>query len=82
VRKYTKAEYEAIFLDTTILVHSHNLSSPHYEKASAIRNKVCHGEISASISPQILMEFFAVITNPKRVTSPLSPELAIAEVKK
>jgi len=61
-----------ILLDTNILVHSHNKASPYQKRASDVIKKVMQGELEAYISPQILYEFFAVVTNPKRVEHPLS----------
>lgn len=58
-------------LDTNILVHSHNRASPYQKKAAGIIKKAIRGELEAYITPQILYEFFAVITNPKRVGKPL-----------
>lgn len=60
-----------ILLDTTILVHAYNKSSPHQTRASKILENAIKGEIDACISSQVLYEFFAVMTNPKRVEKPL-----------
>jgi len=62
-----------ILLDTNILVHSHNRASPYNERASDIIRKALCREIEAYITPQILYEFFAVVTNPRRVEHPLPP---------
>lgn len=61
-----------ILLDTNILVHSHNKASPYQKRAGNVIKKAMQGEIDAYIAPQILYEFFAVVTNPKRVEHPLS----------
>lgn len=61
-----------ILLDTNILVHSHNKASPHHRKAADVIRRAVRGEFEAFISPQILYEFFAVVTNPRRVEYPLS----------
>jgi predicted nucleic acid-binding protein len=50
-------------LDTNILVHAYNKSSPHQKKASEIIRKAMQGEIEACLSPQVLYEFFAVVTS-------------------
>ena len=34
------------------------------------------------VCPQVLFEFFAVVTNPGRVTRPMEPSEAVIEVKK
>jgi len=61
-----------ILLDTNILVHSHNKVSPHQERAGDVIRKAMLGEMDACISPQILYEFFSMVTNPTRVEHPLS----------
>lgn len=35
------------------------------------------GEIEAVITPQILYEFYSVVTNPRRIEPPLSLEIAV-----
>ena len=59
-------------LDTNILVHAYNKSSPHQEQASKILKKAMQGEIQACLTPQVLYEFFAVVTSAKRVEHPIS----------
>jgi hypothetical protein len=41
-------------------------------KASKILKKAMQGEIQVCLSPQVLYEFFAVVTSAKRVEHPLS----------
>jgi len=60
-----------ILLDTNILVHAYNRASQLHGKAADIIRKALRREIKACITPQILYEFFAVVTNPKRVEYPL-----------
>ena len=62
-----------ILLDTNILVHAYNKSSPHQDQARKIIKKALKGETEASLSPQVLYEFFAVVTSAKRVERPISP---------
>jgi uncharacterized protein len=65
-----------ILLDTNILVYAYNQASPHQKVASSIIEKAMEGEIHACIAQQVLFEFFAVITNAKRVEFPLPPDKA------
>ncbi len=60
-----------ILLDTNILVHAYNDASPYQKKASKIMQKAVTGEIKACLTSQVLYEFFAVITNSKRVEHPI-----------
>ncbi|MHA1495676.1 MAG: type II toxin-antitoxin system VapC family toxin [Candidatus Thorarchaeota archaeon] len=59
-------------LDTNILVHAHNQSSPQQKKASEILRDAIHSRLDAYIIPQILYEFFSVVTNSRRVDKPLA----------
>jgi predicted nucleic acid-binding protein len=65
-----------ILLDTNILVHAYNKSSSYQSKASKIVKKALQGEIDAYVSSQVLYEFFAIVTNPKRVEYPMSSDEA------
>jgi predicted nucleic acid-binding protein len=66
-----------ILLDTNILVHAYNKSSPNQKEAADIVRKAMQGKLEACLTPQILYELFAVITNPKRVEKPLSNKEAV-----
>jgi predicted nucleic acid-binding protein len=61
-----------ILLDTNILVHAYNKSSPHQQEAAKIIKRAMQKETNACIAPQVLYEFFAVVTNEKRVEKPMS----------
>ncbi len=66
-----------ILLDTNILVHSYNRASPYQKRASDVVRKAVRGEVEVCVAPQILYEFFAVVTNRKRVEHPLSVDEAV-----
>ena len=65
-----------ILLDTNILVHAYNKSSPNQKQASTIIKSAIQGKIEAYLTSQVLYELFAVVTNPKRVEKPLSTKEA------
>ncbi|MBD3405218.1 MAG: PIN domain-containing protein [Candidatus Lokiarchaeota archaeon] len=67
-----------ILIDTNILVHAHNASSPHQEKASHLIIQAMESKTQPILLPQNLYEFFAVVTNPRRIENPLSVEEAIS----
>jgi predicted nucleic acid-binding protein len=54
-----------ILLDTNIIVHAYNKSSPHQQEAANIIKKALQGKTEACLTPQVLYELFAVITNQK-----------------
>lgn len=65
-----------ILLDTNILVHAFNRASKHQKKAAEVIRRALRDEFEGFIAPQVLYEFYAVITNPKRVEYPLSVDEA------
>jgi len=68
-------------LDTNILIYALDEESIFYEKAKEIRDKAEMGEIEACVCPQVLYEFFAVVTDAQRTRKPLIPKLAIKEIE-
>jgi predicted nucleic acid-binding protein len=74
--------YSPVLLDTNVLVYYHQDLSPFHARSKAILEIGLRREAPLCICPQILMEFYATITNPRRVTDPVSPEQALAEVEK
>lgn len=65
-----------ILVDTNILVYAHNSDSELNEVAKRLMIDAIDGRFEACITPQNLLEFFSVITNPKRVEKPLDSEIA------
>lgn len=63
-------------LDTNILVYANNLDAPFHEPCKALVESALAGEFPAYIALQNLMELYAVITDKRRVTRPLSPAKA------
>ena len=70
-----------MLLDTNILVYARNSGSPFFKKAKEVVDKAIKGELEACISLQNLIEFYAVVTNPKRVQNPLTPQEAKKDVE-
>jgi predicted nucleic acid-binding protein len=73
---------ELALLDTNILVYASDETSEFHASSKLLRDQGVRGDIPVAVSPQILFEFFAVITNPRRVTQPRSPEEAREEMEK
>jgi predicted nucleic acid-binding protein len=73
---------DPILLDTNILVYAADASSPFHNPSRDLRDRGIEGEVSICVTPQVLSEFFAVVTNPRRVQSSRSPDGAMAEVEK
>lgn len=69
-------------VDTNILVYAADSTAQFHEPCRQLRERGIRGEISLAVSPQVLTEFFAVVTNPRRVANPRSPEEARSEVER
>lgn len=72
----------AVLLDTNILVYAYNADSEYYSACRPLLNRAINGDIDACFAPQILFEFFAVVTNPARVSNPIAPAEALDEIEK
>ncbi|MGA1874777.1 MAG: type II toxin-antitoxin system VapC family toxin [bacterium] len=69
-------------LDTNILVYAADKSSPFYKASLLLREKGLRGELSFCICPQTLTEFFAIVTDFKRVSKPRTQREALSEIEK
>ncbi|MFO0850351.1 MAG: PIN domain-containing protein [Gemmataceae bacterium] len=67
-------------VDTTVLVYAHFPDSPHYAASVALLEQARVPTAGLCLFPQMLTEFFAVATNPKRVTVPMSAVTAVAAI--
>lgn len=74
--------YESGLVDSNVLVYAALKDSEHFRAASALRDQALSGTLQLFITPQILAEFFAVITDPRRVSEPRSIEDALQEIEK
>ena len=68
---------EIAFIDTNILVYALDTESPFHLKAIDFVNGTAGGQLKMGISPQVVGELYATITNPKKASRPLSPDEAI-----
>jgi predicted nucleic acid-binding protein len=69
-------------LDTNVLVYAADKNSPFFESSRKLIESGFAGKIDLCISPQTISEFFAVITDSKRVDNPRTQEEALTEIKK
>lgn len=67
-------------LDTNVLVYAADQLSPFHDVCRKLREDGRTGKRNLCITPQVLFEFYAVVTDPKRVRDPLDPSEAIAEI--
>lgn len=73
---------KASLVDTNVLVYAADETSQFHQISRSLRDKALRGDIRLCIFPQILYEFFAIITDPRRVTNPRSRDEAILEIGK
>ncbi len=70
-----------ILIDSNIWVYGVKEDSPFYKQARSIIDRANKGEIRTCISPQILGEFYTVVTNPQKTSPPLTPDEAVEIIK-
>ncbi len=64
---------EIVFLDTNVLVYARFDDSPGHAQTVAFLQRLAEAGAEACISSQVLAEFYAVVTSPRRVRRPLAP---------
>jgi predicted nucleic acid-binding protein len=68
-----------ILLDTNVLVHATGARSLQHASAKELRDQAAGGQFDACIAAQILTEFYAVVTDPRRFQPALAPSQAPKE---
>jgi len=71
-----------ILLDTNVLVYGQQKKSEFYKRSRKILEQGFKGKLSVCVCPQVLMEFHSTVTNPKRVTGPVSTAESLEQIKK
>jgi predicted nucleic acid-binding protein len=69
-------------LDTNVLLYSFDTTSKHYEACRSLREKGIRDSAGFCLAPQVLFEFYAVVTNPARVVKPRTSNEALQEIEK
>jgi uncharacterized protein len=67
-------------LDTNVLIDALYKDSDHHPAARALLDQAKQEDAGFCITPQVLAEFYAVVTHPKRVTHLKSPEEALSAI--
>jgi predicted nucleic acid-binding protein len=73
---------KASLLDTNVLVYAADVNSPFFERSRSLLERALAGESDLCVSLQNLSEFFAIVTDRKRVDNPRTQEEALEELKK
>lgn len=66
--------------DANILVYSLDADSPQHTPSRAAIEAAASGRLPGVLVPQVLLEFFSVVTNPRRMQHPMPTADAWAEV--
>jgi hypothetical protein len=72
---------DTALLDANILVYIVDQGSPHHAASFALRERGVRGQTKVCVTPQVLCEFFATVTNPKRTARPLTQKEALIEME-
>ncbi len=73
---------ETSLLDTNVLVYAADKNSTFYQASADLRENGVRGDVSLCVCPQVLNEFYATITDPRRVSNPRTQEEALSEMEK
>ena len=65
---------EHCLLDTNVLVYAADQSSPFHQASKTLREKGLRNELPLCVCPQVLNEFFAVVTNPEELATRGNPK--------
>jgi uncharacterized protein len=72
---------DRVAVDANILVYALYRDTPQHAVSRAWLERAARGEVKICLTSQVLAEFFAIVTNPKRVSDPRTPEDAIAAIE-
>lgn len=65
-----------ILLDANVLVYAINANAPQHPASRRALDAAIAGSIPLVLVLQVLLEFYAVVTHPRRVSHPLPPDVA------
>lgn len=70
-----------ILFDTNVLVHAINADAPQHRTCRDLVEAVQARRVDGVLVPQVLLEFYAIVTDPRRVARPLDPTNAWTQVE-
>jgi toxin-antitoxin system PIN domain toxin len=65
-------------VDANVLVYATNADAANHDASRALLNNPRDPSVTLYVTSQILCEFYSIITNPRRVTTPSSPTEAVS----
>jgi hypothetical protein len=72
---------DRVAVDANILVYAVYRDTPQHAASRAWLERAARGEVEICVTSQVLAEFFAIVTNPKRVSDPRTPHDAVAAIE-
>lgn len=72
---------EPALVDTNVLVYSLYTDAPQHAASRALVEQANDNDAAFLVTSQTMAEFFAIVTNPRRVTNPKTPDEAVNAVK-
>lgn len=70
-----------MLFDANVLVYAINTAAPQHPDSRRALDAAIAGDLIGLLVPQVLLEFFAIVANPRRTQRPLPPVQAWAEVE-
>ena len=70
-----------ILVDTNVVVYAINQDAPQHTASRALIEAVRAGDLPCTLVPQILLEFFAIVTDGRRVARPLDTAMALDQIR-
>ncbi|MBV8408061.1 MAG: PIN domain-containing protein, partial [Alphaproteobacteria bacterium] len=67
-------------MDTNVLVYALDADSPHHAASRPLLEAAREGSATLYVTSQILCEFYAVVTNARRVANPRTPDDAASAI--
>jgi predicted nucleic acid-binding protein len=64
---------ERVLVDTNVFVYATDSTSPHGPAALAFLETIASGKVEGCVTPEVLLEFVSVVTNPQRVANVRTP---------
>jgi len=69
-------------VDTNVIVYALLPEADEHAAYRALFERAQSGVLALCLAPQVLAEFFAVVTDPRRVTAPREPAQALDAIRK
>ena len=67
-------------VDTNVLVYALDVDAPQHAPSRALLEASRRTSVTLYVTPQIICEFYSVVTNPRRVLKPCSSAAALAAI--